>query len=229
MNKTGDTQQTITPEEKQTAIVVSPSDNKSQQQKQEAHPNLNKGNFGNEGGRPTKYDPKFADEIIEFFNVERTIRYIKAEKIVEKANGTKETFYEYGYMPNELPTLDKFAFKIGVDRKTLQRWAEDVFPDDYEIVEKRGKLKRPKFCRAYNTAKILQKDFLTDNGLRGMYPPAAFIFVSKNVTDMRDKVVDPEPSPTDENTPKRIVGFNYLPPAEAEIVDADNTNHQANS
>lgn len=170
-------------------VVVHPP-----QKKQEAYPNLNAGPWGNDGGRPTKYEVRFADELIAYFKQERFTRHIKAEKTIIKANGTKETLYEYIYIPNDLPTLDKFARQIGVDGITLVRWATDKYPDDYPDKEKAGQIKRPKFCSAYHEAKILQKEFLMDNGLRGMYNPSAFIFVATNLTNMRSKT---DPLPTD--------------------------------
>jgi hypothetical protein len=210
----------------QNAIVV--IDSPVIQPKQEAHPNLNKGNFGNDGGRPTKYEIRFADLIIEYFNQERYIKYVKAEKTITKANGTQEKFYEYGFLPNDLPTLDKFARTIGVNGDTLVTWATERYPADHADPEKRGQLKRPKFSAAYHEAKILQKEFLMDNGLRGMYNPAAFMFVAKNITTMRDKsAVNEKPEEANpEHTQKRVVGFNYLPPTQ---VDANNTDNQADA
>jgi hypothetical protein len=45
----------------------------------------------------------------------------------------------------------------------------------------------PSFPTPINVAKGLQREFLVDNGLKGLYPPASFIFVAKNVTTMHDK------------------------------------------
>lgn len=195
------------------------------QKKQEDYPNLNAGNTINVGA-PTKYDPKYCDELIVFFSGPKNKQIIKSEKITKKANGTEEVFREYVWVPEDLPTLDKFARKIGVDRKTLQRWAEAVYPDDFEIEEKRGKLRRPRFSRAYNTGKVLQSEFLTDNGLRGLYPPASFIFVAKNVTEMRDKVEAAVDHTTKGEQIKAVAGFNYLPPAKQAEDGSDSTDNQ---
>lgn len=74
-------------------------------------------------------------------------------------------------LPNDLPTLSGFAFSIGVNQDTLHEWTSV----------------HPEFSEAFNIAKQKQKDFLVANGLAGLYPPASFIFVAKNITDMRDK------------------------------------------
>lgn len=123
------------------------------------------------GGRPSKYKPEYCIDIIKFFSVEKNHRWIKKERTTIKSNGTEETEKEYGYMANDLPTFDKFARSIEVNGDTIVAWTK----------------KYPEFSAAYNTAKELQKEFLIDNGLKGLYPPATMIFVAKNITDMKDK------------------------------------------
>lgn len=51
----------------------------------------------NKGGRPTKYDPKYIDEV---------------ENYLHRLND------------NELPLKEDFAFRIGVDDDTLDNWAK---------------------------------------------------------------------------------------------------------
>jgi hypothetical protein len=63
-----------------------------------------------------------------------------------------------------------------VNGDTLVEWAK---PDN--------ETKYPGFSAAYNQAKDLEKEFLVDSGLAGLYPPASFIFTAKNITDMRDR------------------------------------------
>lgn len=151
------------------------------------------------GGRPSKYKPIFCKKIIEFFSVEKAKQYIKSERITKKSNGTEEIFREYGWMPNDLPTFNRFARSIKVNEDTVVEWAK--------AVDKANRLKYPEFSASYNIAKQLQKEFLNDNALKGFHPPASYIFVAKNITDMRDKQdVDLT------SKGKSIVGFNYLPP-----------------
>jgi len=73
--------------------------------------------------------------------------------------------------PVPLNFLSAFARKIGVCRDTLGEWTK-VHPD---------------FSDAYKKAKALQKEHLITCALLGLFPPAAFIFTAKNITDMRDK------------------------------------------
>lgn len=118
-------------------------------------------------GRPPKYKETFCEEIIKFFDVEKSKREVKS--VVSGKNEYERTNYES--IPNELPTFAKFARKIKVNGDTIVKWAK----------------KNKEFNAAYNTAKELQKEFLVDNGLAGLYPPASFIFTAKNITDMKDK------------------------------------------
>ena len=126
----------------------------------------------NKGGRPTKYKPEYCKRLIAFFDIEKNKRVVKKEKNITKSNGTVESEIEYMLIAEDLPTFEKFARSIGVSYDTLiSEWAK----------------KYKEFSEAYNTAKQIQKEFLTDNGLKGLYPPSSFIFVAKNITDMKDK------------------------------------------
>lgn len=119
------------------------------------------------GGRPTKYKPEYCDAIVAFFDGPRTQERVKS--VTTGKNDYEKT--EYETVPLPLPTLAKFARSIGVSHDTILEWAS----------------KHKEFSAAYNSVKHLQKEFLVDNGLGGLYPPASFIFTAKNVTDMRDK------------------------------------------
>lgn len=130
----------------------------------------------NKGGRPSKYDPAFCEQLIKYFSIKSYRRYVKSEKITTKSNGTTEVHRDYGFMSNDMPMLSGFARKIGVAHFTLIRWADKKNENEY-----------PGFCEAYNEAKELQKAFLASIGLKGFAPPASFIFVTKNVTDWKDK------------------------------------------
>ena len=130
----------------------------------------------NLGGRPSKYNPAYCEQLIQYFSIKPYRRYVKSEKITTKKNGTVDVWREYGYMPNDMPMLSGFARKIGVYHGTLIEWAK-----------KENEEKYPGFSIAYNTAKELQKAFLASIGLKGFAPPASFIFVTKNVTDWKDK------------------------------------------
>lgn len=137
-------------------------------------------------GRPSKYDPKHCAEIIAWFMVD------KYEKVVverhtkfNKEGGKSSETEKYKLIPCDLPTLEGFARHIGVGYDTMYGWAHEFLDDKAEVPAK----KYPEFSKAYNIAKQLQKEFLVDNGLKGNYPPASYIFTAKNITDMADTQV----------------------------------------
>lgn len=117
----------------------------------------NQNGVGNNGGRPDKYEERFCDEILEFFDVEP---YIESE-----SNGRVQR------LANKLPTFERFAANIGVVVNTLKNWCD----------------KHPEFLTAYEKAEQLQKDILVQNGLIGGYTAQFAMFVGKNFTDMKDK------------------------------------------
>ena len=132
-------------------------------------PKGNKYAVGNRGGfANSKYKPEYCEEIIKFFSVPHTRERLKCRFYDKTGNLSREEFEE---VADDLPFFSKFARKIKTTTKTLNKWKE----------------KHPEFCNSYNIAKELQKEFLVNNGLRGMYPPASFIFTAKNITDMKDE------------------------------------------
>jgi hypothetical protein len=142
-------------------------------------------------GRPSKYKPEYCQQLVDFFSGPKNERVKKA--YITGKNKYEKT--EYETVPCDLPFFSAFARKIGVDHETLT----SEWPKQYED-----------FSVAYNTAKQLQKEFLVTNGLRGLYPPASFIFTAKNITDMRDtQVLEGNP-----DKPLEIKG-NFANPADA--------------
>lgn len=125
-----------------------------------------KENGKNDTGRPSLYEPKYCDEMIAFFDIPLTERVLKSHT-TGKNEYEKD---EYVDKPNPVPYFTRYARNIGVHINTLNLWREE----------------HPEFMDAYNTCKEIQKEFLVQNGLAGHYPPASFIFVAKNITDMRD-------------------------------------------
>lgn len=134
-------------------------------------------NKNNTAGAPSKYDPDYCSQMIKFFDGEKYREVIAEKEIRETKQGRTERT-KYKWIANDLPHLEAFARSIGVTYSTLYNWAHDK--DD------EGNLKNPEFFEAYNTCKQLQKEFVIENGLKGHYPPASFIFVAKNITDMKD-------------------------------------------
>ena len=135
-----------------------------------AAPKGNKFAIGNKGGRPTKYDPKYCQEIIDFFHRDL---YETIEVKDEDGNPTvvHDKFGNPIMKPCNLPTKEGFALSIGVHRYTLIEWARV----------------HEEFSDAIKMAEDIQKEVLIQNGILGNYDKTFAIFTAKNVTDMRDK------------------------------------------
>lgn len=69
------------------------------------------------GGRPTDYNPKYCEEIIEFFDKEPW----------------EET--ENGRVPCKLPTLARFAVDRGVCRETVWNWSQ-THPEFFNAIKR---------------------------------------------------------------------------------------------
>lgn len=136
-------------------------------------------------GRPTKYKPEYCEEIVGYFSA-------KPFDEVETPYGPKK-------VANPMPTFHKFAQFIGVNEDTVVEWVK--------AEDKDGNLKYPEFSAAYKRAKELQKWFLIENGLNGVYNATFAIFTAKNITDMRDKTEIDHTSGGE-----KIKGFNYISP-----------------
>jgi hypothetical protein len=108
-------------------------------------------------GAPTKYKPEYCKTIVEFFDCKPTAEEVAKRKLNQ------------GLI--EFPTFEKFAALNDVHVETLLNWCKEY----------------PEFFESYKKSKEMQKSFLIQMGLNGMYAPAAFCFVAKNCTDMRDK------------------------------------------
>lgn len=70
------------------------------------------------GGRPSKYEERYCEDIVDFFSVEHSY--------FDKMGCEK---------PNKLPTFEKYAVKIGVTIQTLLNWC-DVHPMFFEAYKK---------------------------------------------------------------------------------------------
>ena len=143
-------------------------------------------------GRPTKYRPEYCDSIIKYFrDAPKFETFVKERFTRTLKTGTVEVTEKYGYRTSHMPEFFEFAEFIGVSDESVLRWKN-------KYIEFRG---------AYNKAKQYQKQWLVEVGLSGFAPPASFIFVTKNVTDMKDE------QKIDHTTKgKRIDGFNYVKP-----------------
>lgn len=117
-------------------------------------------------GRPTKYDPKYCQDIIEFFDQPYYI--YETEERMSASGAIKEIKVK---IPNRMPTFDSYGRKIGVLDETLREWAK----------------KYPDFSASYKICKGIQKDFVRLHGMSGGYNGSFTKFVAVNCLDMVDK------------------------------------------
>lgn len=152
-------------------------------------------------GAPSKFKPEYVQALIKYFE--------EAPKERKQIVGYNDEFYKDGTVKRKsesfkivsamFPTLLQFAKHINIDYATLNRWAEKQSEGDYldKLASKNGVSSKDveiakaltKFREVYAQAKQFQKEFMIENGMSGASPSGAFVFVAKNVTDMRDKSV----------------------------------------
>ena len=131
-------------------------------------------------GRPSKYNPKFCQELVDFFDIEPyediKIPHYSKDGTKDKKGKSVVVWEDYKRMANKLPTLRDFAKKIKVHVSNIYEWLNE-----------NSSVFHSEFRDAFTQAKDIRKDFLIQNGLMGLYPPMSFKFVAVNLTDMRDK------------------------------------------
>lgn len=124
------------------------------------------------GGRPTNYKPGYCQELVDFFNADPY-----EDKEIEHFKSGEKTWTDIKRMSNKLPTMIEFARHIGVGYRTLFNW-----------LDKESTSYQEEFWQTYTRiAKELQKNFLVQNGLEGLYNPVFAKFVALNFTNMVDK------------------------------------------
>lgn len=121
----------------------------------------------NKVGRPTKYQKKYCEEIIDYFNQSpQTCMY-------------KEEYFQNGELKSktpiitasQFPTFQGFANEIGVDVDTLLNWKEE----------------HEEFFGAYTRAKQLQEKIWLVNAMGGLYNAQFAQFFGKNCLGYKDK------------------------------------------
>ena len=118
------------------------------------------------GGRPTDYKREYCQTIIDYFD-----QPYSQKKIIKYTTKSGTIREEEVDAPNNLPTLEGFAQSLGVVRDTIYEWAKV----------------HQEFSDSVMRAKEIQKQFLVQNGLKGLYDPRFGMFVAVNMTDMRSK------------------------------------------
>lgn len=142
-----------------------------------APPKGSKNALGNKGGRPSVLERNditaddLAGMMLDYFQEH-------LENLLVLSTSTADS--KKGKLVNGI--LLRFPFFSRFARDTMNM-SEDVL-----LVYAKDSVM---FQGAYKRCKNIQKECLIQLGLAGISPPAAFIFVSKNLTDMRDEMVLP--------------------------------------
>ena len=120
-------------------------------------------------GRPSKYTPAHAKDLLEFFNRPLT-KIIEVDKVTKE--GVHYTVDEE--IANDIPWLIDWTIKHNLGVNTPETWAN----------------KYPEFSCSYNRIKKLQARFLSTNAMRGRLNAYMTVMTLKNVAGWRDKQED---------------------------------------
>lgn len=114
-------------------------------------------------GRPTKYDPKYAEEMVDYFE--------NAPLFTEEWRVNPKTGEEYKVkLAARCPTIIRFAIKINVSHDSIVEW-EKTYPE---------------FSVAYKKAKLLQEEWLMNAAGMGFFVPSMGIMALKANHGWRD-------------------------------------------
>lgn len=143
------------------------------------------------GGRPSRYDEKYVDALIEYFEdflkEPYTLIPIRTEKTYYASGVLKAERVEHKTVAKPLPTLFGFARSIGISFSTVENWpVARMGPKPPEGEKDTRPYRYPAFRSAYKSRVHYQQEYLTTVGLGGVAPPAAYIFTAKNVLGWRD-------------------------------------------
>lgn len=120
-------------------------------------------------GRPTVYDPKYCDAVIEYFERPRKPRRVLISQ--EPGKGVGEWKKQYKMICAELPDFSGFAREIGHTRKSLVDW-QKRYPD---------------FAEACARAREIAESIVADRGNNGLYNAQFAAFYMKNVFNWKEK------------------------------------------
>ena len=124
-------------------------------------------------GRPPKYRPEYAQQLIDFFENAPLDEYEDREV----AGGTERVLVKRGFFP----TLARFAVSCGVCQITLRNWAEAKDIDGETPLY-------PDFFTAYRLAQSMQEVVLAEGYTSGQWANASFgALIAKNLTVWKDK------------------------------------------
>jgi hypothetical protein len=118
-----------------------------------------------------EYLPEYGPLMYDWFSSKEKVK-IAHENFVWKNGSVEEKKRE---IPNPPPHFSDFARNVlGVTKKRLEKWAKE----------------NEEFNEYYEACKDIVQEFIVDNGIVGNYSAQFGIFVAKNLTNMRDVVVN---------------------------------------
>lgn len=117
-----------------------------------------------------EYYPSAGLQMVEFFLAKAKYR-ITMDTHYRK-DGEMREFERH--IPNSPPMFSEFGRTIGVSERTLKAWAK----------------KEPAFQEAFEICQDIIQEFFVENGVKGDYSAAFAIFAAKNLTKMKDVVVN---------------------------------------
>lgn len=122
-----------------------------------------------EVGRPSSYDPKYCEGIVDWF-LDHEIYHLKKTKHFGKDGELqRETSVKEPLPP---PTFYKYATHIGVCRDTLHEWSTT----------------HDEFKKAYAIAKSYQASFITSSAMCNIANTSFSIFMMKNNHGWSDRI-----------------------------------------
>ena len=113
----------------------------------------------------SKYDPRYCQELINFFNIPPY-----EERLMKHERG----IVFLGRVANDMPLFTKFASKLGVSGDKLRIWATE----------------NKEFAEAMNQARDLQETILVTNSLLGLYTPVIAKFSLQNLAGWQSEKQD---------------------------------------
>lgn len=127
-------------------------------------------------GRPPKYRPEYAQQLVDFFENAPVDEY--EDRPIPGGDGaTERVLVRKGFFP----TLARFAVMCGVCQITLRNWAEAKDIDDVSPL-------RPEFFTAYRQAQSMQEVVLAEGYTSGQWANPGFgALIAKNLTVWKDK------------------------------------------
>lgn len=120
-------------------------------------------------GRPKKYKPEYAVQLLESFSLEED----SYKEVINKQGSVQ-------LVARRMPTLERFANDIGVDTSTLYRWSVATKKNSGEPLH-------PEFCMAYTRAKDCQMAYILEAGVVGALNPSFLNLFMKNAHGWKDK------------------------------------------